>query len=102
VVKQPLALLADDDLRPVTALFVLAGIEVGEPTPVVSEVEAAGHGLEGEQAGVDGMVGVGDELELESGVFFGDCRHAVETKPPERNHHFLQGFTSIVMIGDLQ
>ncbi len=39
------------------------------------EVEAAGHGLDGDQPGVDGVLGVGDELEFEPGIFFGDGGH---------------------------
>jgi hypothetical protein len=59
----------------VTALAVGARVQTIQPAGFVPQPEAAGHGLDGDQAGVHGVVGVGDKLKLEPGFFLGDdCR----------------------------
>ena len=58
----------------------------------------AGEGLDGDEAGVAGGVGVGDELEFEAGGFLGDGGHAKLGSCAKKTHRHLQACTSIVMI----
>ncbi len=61
-------------LKPPFPPPVFAGGAAGELAQLVPEVEAPGLGLDDEETGVDGMIGVGAEREFESGSFLGDGR----------------------------
>ena len=77
--------LADDDLGPEAAHAVLARIQAGELARLVPKIDPAGHGLDDDEPGVDGMVDIGDELEFEASVFLGDGSHVSETKRTKIN-----------------
>ncbi len=66
---------ADDHLWWAAPPLVLARVEAEGLAQLVSEAEAAAQGLDGDQAGVDGMIGVGDKCEFESDVFLGAGSH---------------------------
>ncbi len=60
--------LAADGVRARVEFPVPARIEAGDPARLVPEVEALGHGLDSNQAGMDGVVRVGPELESLAGL----------------------------------
>jgi hypothetical protein len=59
---------------------------------------AAGEGLDGDEAGVNGVVRVGDELEFEAGGLLGDGGHTAENICPQQIHRQMQACSSVVMI----
>ncbi|HMP84774.1 MAG TPA: hypothetical protein PKA41_18935 [Verrucomicrobiota bacterium] len=77
--------LADDDLRAKAAFSVLAPFQAGELAQLVPQIKAPDHGLDGHNPGVDGMTGIDDKPEIESGFFLGDGNHAFQTKRTEIN-----------------
>ncbi len=52
---------------------------------LLPQPEATGQGLDGHQSRMDGVIGVGDELQLEPGLLLGDGRHDFRTLPAGRN-----------------
>ena len=64
--------LTDDNLRPVAAFLVGARVEAGKCSHLVPQIKPPGHRLDGHETRVDGVIGVGDKLELEPGVFLGE------------------------------
>lgn len=59
----------------------------------------SGQRLAGDEAGVDGRVGVGDERELEAGLLLGDGRHTKGGFSGKQIHHLWQACSSVVMFG---
>ncbi len=75
--------LADPELGAVVAPLSPARSEARDRR--VPEVEAADRGLAGDEAGVDRVVGVADQLELEPTVMLGDGGVLTGTEPGPRN-----------------
>jgi hypothetical protein len=68
--------LADDNLRPVATFLVRARIQTGAPAHFVPQIKPPGHRLDRDESRVDGVIGVGDKLQFEPGLFLGDRSHA--------------------------
>src|SRR5690606_21323441 len=67
--------LADDDLRAIATLLVLAGIQAGKLAHLFPEPEPARHRFHRDQPGMNGLVSVSDELQLQPSLSFVNRRH---------------------------
>ena len=90
--------LPDNDLRAITAFPVLARIQATAGANLFPQAKSPGHCLDGNQTGVDGVIGVGDKLKFEPGCFLGDGRHAFQTKPIPNNSPQFARSKQFVMI----
>jgi hypothetical protein len=52
-----------------------ARIQAAQGAQFVPQAETAGQGLDGNEPGMDGVIGIGDELESQSRGSLGDGRH---------------------------
>ncbi|MDB6123667.1 MAG: hypothetical protein JWQ71_2660, partial [Pedosphaera sp.] len=86
------------DFGAVAALFILARVQAFEGANLFPQAKTAGHGFDRHQSGMDGLISVGDEFEVETGFFFGDRWHIFQTITTQINSPKNASSKLIVMI----